>query len=261
MNNIEQLASELKRANNWGVENVLPYISVYKAIDQYVVPFDQEKVAKKVAEKDNRTVEEVLNEWEFSRKWGSVKGIVVHNHLSHLYGYEISKGEQDVYDFMSILNGEQLDQFNKHIVSLKKQSEDFYKNNMHLIPIRSEFWVCDPIHGIRGVVDQAMYNQRNNSVEFYDWKTNKNFKFQSYNKWKPEMFLGSLSYMPKTDANYYGLQLNLYKYIVEKYTDIKVNACKIVWFNEHNEKALAIGIPNMQKQIEAILNDRIKLGQ
>lgn len=254
--NLEHVIAELKRANNWGIEPTIPYSSVYKIIDQYVKPFETEEVAKRVAKKNNKTIEDVLNEWEFSRKWGSIKGIIIHNELAKIFGHAIGKNEDEVYDFLSILNAKQLEEFQYHINTIKRQAEDFAKTNKHLQPVRSEFWVADPEYGIRGIVDQLMYNTRNDQLEPYDWKSNKNFRFQPYNKWNPEMFLGSLSYLPKTDSNYYGLQLNLYKKIIERNSDLKLGNCKIVWFNEHNPKALTISIPNMEQQINTILTER-----
>lgn len=257
---LQEVHAELKRLNAWGIEPAAPYASVYKIIDQYVKPFDAEEKAKGAAKKRGIPVEDVLNEWEFSRKWGSVKGNIVHNAIASRYGYIDKKDSPEVYDFLSILTAQQMDEFQEHMKVINSQVDEFYNKNMHLVPVISEFWLCDTVYAIRGIADQLMYNEKNGQFELYDWKTNKNFRFQPYNKFYPEMFLGSLSYLPKTDSNYYGLQLNLYRDIINRNSSlINVSACKIVWFNEYNKQALNIGIPLMQKPIETILQERLKL--
>lgn len=260
MLDISNVLQEVKRLNAWGVEPSAPYLSVYKAIDQYVVPFNAEEKAKGTAKKRGVPVEQVINEWEFSKKWGSAKGLIVHNTIATKFGYQDIKDPKELYDFMSLLDAKQMEEFQSYIKVIDEQIGEFFNKNMHLTPIRSEFWLCDPVYAIRGVADQLMYNERTGLYELYDWKTNKNFRFQPYNKFKPEMFLGSLSYLPKTDSNYYGLQLNLYRDIINRNSKIiNISACKIVWFNEHNKQALSIGIPLMQKPIETILQERLKL--
>lgn len=256
--NVEAFREEVKRANNWGIDPQIPYESVYKVVNNYVKPFDTEGQAKRSAKKAGVPVEEILNQWEFARKWGSAKGIVVHNYIADALGFP-QKDDDALYDFLSMLDADQFSEFQTYIKNLENQAAEFLQENGHLEPVRTEFWLCDPEHGVRGVADQLMYNKKNDQLELYDWKTNKNFRFKPYNKWNPEMFLGSLSYLPKTDANFYGLQLNIYRSILEKYSILKVNACKIVWFNENNKKALTIGLPKMETEVQTILKERKNL--
>jgi len=80
------IQDRIKQLNAWGVEPEIPYISVYKAIEQYVTPFDKEAVAKKVATKEGKTVEDIIQQWEFTRKWGAVKGLLIHQFIAQYCG-------------------------------------------------------------------------------------------------------------------------------------------------------------------------------
>lgn len=251
------IQQELNLLNAWGVQPKIPYTSVYKIIEQFVVPFDKVTIAAKVAKKRNKSEQEILNEWEFSRKWGAIKGQVVHQYLDKHFG-GTHKDNPEVYDFLSSLNAEQLDTFNGHIKTLEEQVERFLKKNSSLIPLASEFWLCDPELGIRGVADTLMEDRTKGKKYIFDWKTNNKISFVPFNKWNPETFLGPLSFLPKTDVNFYGLQTNIYKRIIEKNSTIKIDDCCLVWFNENNSEAQKIVIPRMDQVVDIIFNERQK---
>ena len=53
--------------------------------------------------------------------------------------------------------------------------------------------------------------------------------------------------------NTYSLQLSLYKYIIEKNTNLKLGDSYIVWFNEKNETYKPIKCYDFQKEIVKML--------
>ena len=98
-----------------------------------------------------------------------------------------------------------------------------------LIPIKSEVVMGDRELWIGGMADQIFYNTKSGMLEIWDWKTNK--KIDTYSNFKLE---GSLSYLDSSKLTVYSLQLSLYKFMLEKNTNLKFGDNYICWFNEKN---------------------------
>lgn len=92
-----------------------------------------------------------------------------------------------------------------------------------LVPFRTEWLIFDPEHKVSGSVDMV-YMKPDGTLAIYDWKRIEELKtengFQSG--------LGPVSHLP--DANYwhYSLQLNVYRYIIEKHYGYKVTELALV---------------------------------
>lgn len=65
-----------------------------------------------------------------------------------------------------------------------------------------------------------------------------------------------LSHLKDTTLNHYAIQLSIYKYIVEKYTDLKIDEFFIVWFSENNENYEIIEVPYLKDEVIKILENR-----
>jgi hypothetical protein len=61
--------------------------------------------------------------------------------------------------------------------------------------------------------------------------------------------------LDSSELSTYSLQQELYKYLLEKYTDIKVDSCYLVWFNSNNKSYEIIKTKNVDKYMKIILND------
>ena len=62
-------------------------ISVTKLIEDYTNEFDAEAVAEKVATKENKTIQEVLDEWKQKNEWSCKKGSVIHQLIQDRWKY------------------------------------------------------------------------------------------------------------------------------------------------------------------------------
>jgi hypothetical protein len=60
------------------------------------------------------------------------------------------------------------------------------------------------------------------------------------------------------DLEIYSLQLELYKYIIEKNTGIKLGDSYVVWFSHNNPTYEVIKTKNRRYDIETIVNLRIQ---
>ena len=63
-------------------------ISVTRLIEEYSNPFDQQAIAEKVAIRDNKSVSEVLKEWEYKNKFACEKGSTRHEYAQSIWSGE-----------------------------------------------------------------------------------------------------------------------------------------------------------------------------
>ena len=129
--------------------------------------------------------------------------------------------------------------------------EKFYEDSKdNLIPVKSELVVGDREYGICGMVDQLFYNKKYNELQIWDWKTNK--KIGTKNDYG-EKFLEPLNNMDVCELNTYSLQLNLYKHIIEKNTNLKIGKLYICWFHETNKKYEVIECKDFSEEINQLV--------
>ena len=97
--------------------------------------------------------------------------------------------------------------------------EIFNKMKNIYVPIANEFIVYDQENGICGTIDMLAYNTKKDCYSIIDWKTSK--KFETGNQWSDYM-KEPFNHIVNCNTSEYSLQLSLYKYILEKYTSIRI---------------------------------------
>ena len=60
-------------------------ISVTRLIEEYTQEFDSQAIAEKVAIKEGKTTQEVLDEWEYKNKFACAKGSTCHEFAQSLW--------------------------------------------------------------------------------------------------------------------------------------------------------------------------------
>ena len=221
------------------------YMGKTQFIGKFKPAFDSEYWAKKKADERGIEKEEILKEWKYKSDFACEKGTLFHeyaeNYLNNkIFPYPLEKvvkllGNNDVQ--------EPYDKIVKHF-------DEFYKDSFDkLLPIKSEIIVGDEELGICGMVDQLFWNKKTKEYQIWDWKTNKEIKRK--NHW--QKFKSPISHLDVCEMNTYSLQLSLYKYIIEKNTNLKLGDSYIVWFNEKNETYKPIKCYDFQKEIVKML--------
>lgn len=205
--------------------------SITKVISNCKASFDTDKWSKHVSNRDNKPQELVLEEWKLNTNFSTQLGTLLHSYIENYWFNKIKK-----YDQQLIIEkfGVELHQQMRDILKgFIKSFHGFYKNHQHITPVRSELIIGDVDNTrICGTIDLLAYNEDVNAFELYDYKTNK--KFTSLNSYNEKYINSHISHLDVCDLNSYSLQLSLYKFIIEKYTDIKIANMYIVWFNRHD---------------------------
>ena len=200
--------------------------SATQLISKFKQRFDSNYWSEKKAEERGITQEEILKEWKDKSEYSCEKGTLFHEYAENYLNNKIFPyPEERVKRILG--NNDVKEDYDKLLILFNKFYEEAYSK---LIPIKSEVIVGDEELEICGMVDQLFWNSKSEELQIWDWKTNKAIKRN--NKW--QQFKEPLSHLDVCEFNTYSLQLSLYRYIIEKNTNLKLGDSYIVWFNEKN---------------------------
>ena len=138
-------------------------ISVTRLIEEYCNEFDAQTVAERVATRDNKTIQEVLNEWEYKNKFACEKGSTCHEFAQSLW----SGNEYNELLFDGSM--EYINTVNK----IQNQAKQFYKDYKdRLEHLADEFVIGSEEYNIASAIDHIFINNLTGGLLLYDYKTN-----------------------------------------------------------------------------------------
>lgn len=224
-------------------------ISVTRLIEEYSNQFDQQAIAEKVALRDNKDVTQVLQEWEYKNKFACDKGSTCHE-----YAQSIWSGEE----YNELLFDGSIEYLNA-VNKIQSQAINFWKDfKDKFIHIQDEQLVGSEEYNICSAVDH-LFLDKNGNVWLIDYKTNsilKGYNDDEKNRRYTKKMLIPLQNIKDNSLNHYYLQLSIYKYLIEKYTNIKIYKTMIVYMSENIENYKLIETPYLMKEVELILENR-----
>ena len=219
-------------------------ISATTFIEQFCNKFEAELIAERVAVKECKTVNEVLDEWKYKNEFACNKGTNGHNYAQSLWNNEIYYPiEFDSSEAFKMANN-----------SIYRQADNFYNDfKDKLEHLADEFVVGSEEYDIASAIDHLFINKKNNELVLVDYKTNSDIhKSEKYAK-KMKV---PLSHLKDFTLNHYYIQLSIYKYLIEKYTDIIVAETFIVYFSENIDNYEIIQVPYLKNEVQCILESR-----
>lgn len=117
-----------------------------------------------------------------------------------------------------------------------------YKNRLkHL---SDEFVIGSKEYSIASAVDHLFINKLTGGLVMVDYKANS--YFYKNEKYAKNMKV-PLSHLKDTTLNHYFIQLSIYQYLIEKYTDLKFDVWFIVLFSENKENYKIIEVPYLKR--------------
>lgn len=220
-------------------------ISVTKLIEEYSQEFDKETVARRVAKKSGKSVQEVLDEWEYKNEFSKAKGTVSHEFVQSLWDNQPIK----VNHFDS---SDEWFYATSRIISEARKFYDDYKDKLE--HLADEFVIGSKLYDIASAVDHLFIDKATHGLVLVDYKTNTEiFKSEKYaSKMKPP-----LHHLKDTIINHYFLQLSIYKWLIETYSGLEIEDMFIIWFSEINGNYRIIDVPYLKKEVENIMNWRL----
>jgi hypothetical protein len=233
-------------------------ISVTTVLHKYKEDFDSFYWSNVKKDELKMTQEEVLAYWKALNIKSQIKGSAVHNYTELLFNNKVYKYDNERTlkllgnDNISILAkaGEKTIEEEFHIV--KTYVDKFYDDTFgKLIPVKTEFVVFDEEWELAGMMDILFWNVKKQCFQIWDWKTNKEVNMVS--KYRKNL-KKALCHIPDCEFEIYSLQLSTYKRILERNTNIKIEGCYIVWFNEVNENYKIIQCKDYSDEINMIMS-------
>ena len=221
-------------------------VSVTTFIHEFCNEFDAEGMAEKVANRDNKLVQEVLDEWHYKRDFSCAKGSTCHEYVQKIWND--TKWNPDWFD--------RSDDYIQAVEKIKTQAIKFYQDyEEHLEHLIDELPIGSEEYDIASCVDHLFYNKLTGGLVLVDYKTNS--YMDGYNKqaYKKAMKV-PLSHINDDALHHYYIQLSIYRFLIEKYAGLKVDETFIVYMSENIENYEIIEIPYLKKEVEMILENR-----
>jgi len=233
-------------------------ISVTTILHKFQEEFDSNYWSNIKKDELKMTQDGVIRYWKALNIKSQIKGSAVHNYIELLYNNKVYK-----FDDTSVLKelgldnykileergeGRIKDEFN----IVKTYVDNFYNDSFgKLIAIKTEFIVFDREWELAGMMDMLFWNVTKQSFQIWDWKTNKELnKTSKYNT----KLRKTVSHLDDCEFEIYSLQLSTYRRILERNTNIKIEDCYIVWFNEVNDNYKIIKCNDYSMEINMIMS-------
>lgn len=189
--------------------------SVTEYLKEFQKTFDREGISKCVAEKEGRSVAEVLAEWDATGERARIMGTAVHSYIEQtMRGNGNGQLSLDPFLDLNTMLPECL-AFND---LWRQLSPKVSYSREHI-----EWVIGDEYLRIAGTADMMFYSPETGKHHLWDWKTG---KFDLDNKW--EMLLEPFDYLSASKFNIYSLQISLYRLIIERNTNFELGDSYLV---------------------------------
>ena len=131
----------------------------------------------------------------------------------------------------------------------------FLKNTFldQFIPYRTEWIVYDTELNIAGSIDMCFQNKDNGNLIIYDWKRSKEIK-----KNDKDYISSPLNHLKNCNYNTYSLQLNMYKYLLEKNYGHIIESMHLLVMHPRNNQYIQYDVPLMTKEVHELLQIRLE---
>jgi len=228
--------------------------SVTTLVHQYFKPFDKTRTANLMLRGKN-----FWNDEKYSSYWDLVRGLkhqdavdaIVNlwsNGDAALLGTAMHACIEDYY-----MHGKKPDVLTPELDMFFRF--DDYSRELGYEPKKSEQIVYDTDYSLAGSVDMLYIDRETGDYWLVDWKRSKEIKFEGYRGLKALPPIDD-----KQDCNYeqYSLQLNIYKFLLEKNYGLSICRMSLVILHPNNDDYIIIDVEDNQEAVEVILTDRAK---
>lgn len=210
-----------EKSHTYTVDGKTKYTSVTTWVNSHFTPFNPHVVIASMMSSPN---------WENSKYYGMTKEEIMKTwSQTNVAGTKLHYDIECFYNEMEITN---------ESVEWKYFENFQEKYGSALIPYRTEWKIFDDELKLSGTIDMVFQN-KDGDLEMYDWKRSGKIERNSYGKFaKTEC----ISEIPDCNIYKYGLQLNTYKYILEKNYGKKIKNMYLVFLHPDFKKFRRIPI-------------------
>ena len=228
-----------------------PLHSVTNLVSSFFPPFDVKGWASKKAEKENRTIEDVMAEWERNGLVARNLGTFMHEQIEHSFQ------NRPLLDSCTV----NFPDGTSKSISIKSELKYFdnFIYNVRPKPYRTEWKIFDEEYLLAGTLDLLALNYNGDFI-IYDWKRSRRMgKEYGYefvpNTHNPYMKgINGLEHLECTPFTVGCLQQNLYRFILEHSYGFEINEMNLVMLNNSYTNYHYVTVPRMDKEVEIMLS-------
>ena len=200
------------------------------------------------------TADEIKKQWSDKGAASSAAGTRMHLDIEHFYNAmpagevkpgltpELSEGLTGLEIDAWVPNpGPEWDYFCRYHVKIGSTFR----------PWRTEWLVFDEEHRVAGSIDMV-YMKPDGTLAIYDWKRIEELKTE--NKWQSG--LGPVAHLPDTNYWHYSLQLNVYRYILQKHYGFVVSELALVILHPGNTSWRVSKLNFMDEEVAGMMAAR-----
>tara|TARA_R110002020_G_scaffold68236_11_gene178631 strand:- start:966 stop:1733 length:768 start_codon:yes stop_codon:yes gene_type:complete len=130
-----------------------------------------------------------------------------------------------------------------------------FHNSQALKPYRTEWMVYDKELQLAGSIDM-LYENEDGTLDICDWKRSKEIK--KYNRWQSST-TECIEHLPDSNFWHYALQLNTYKFLLEKNYGKKIKNMYLVCLHPTNDTYIKYNVPHLPQEINDLMELRLKI--
>lgn len=199
------------------------------------------------------TAEQIKKKWSDKGTASSTAGTRMHLDIEHFYN-ALPAAPKDCpleseEDYTNVLD------IDKWLPNISDEWTYFRKYHLDIgskfQPYRTEWLVFDEEFRVAGSVDMV-YMKPDGTLAIYDWKRAESIKDE--NKWQKG--LGPINHLPDTNYWHYSLQLNVYRYIIQKYYGFTVSELALVILHPINPSYKVMKLNLMDEEVQDMMAAR-----
>ena len=243
-------------------------------LHDFFEPFNADEVITKMMRSrkwgaDNKyfgmTPDAIKAQWAEKGRIASEAGTRMHLDIEHAYNAMAvgrveakseseSESESECWTLASGLEGLALDGWAPHPSPEWDYFQAFQREHVErygLIPFRTEWLVFDEETKIAGSIDMVFYKP-DGTLAIYDWKRTEELKMHNdYQKG-----LSPVEHLPDTNYWHYSLQLNVYRYILQKHYGVTVSELALVVLHPNNTSWKVARLNLMDSEVADMMDTR-----
>jgi hypothetical protein len=121
-------------------------------------------------------------------------------------------------------------------------------------PWRTEWEVWDDELKLAGSIDMVYRNKKDGTFAIYDWKRAKEMKMDnSFGKG-----YGPVSHLPDSNYWHYTLQLNMYRWLLEKHYGLVISEMALIVLHPNNKNYKRFKLNRLEEEIEGMVEARLR---
>lgn len=222
------------------------YTSVTQWIHRLFKPFNADKIIDKMmmsrswssSKYFGLTKDEIKAQWEENRDKAATQGTAMHLDIERYYNGVNVQNDSIEYKYFQNFESDRLSR------------DDCVK------PFRTEWTIYDEDLLLAGSVDM-IYEDESGELMIFDWKRSKEIK--KTNMWQSAL-LSEISHIPDSNYWHYVLQLNMYKTILQRKYNKKINELALICLHPDNRSGnyMKYNVPFLTEEMEELIKLREK---